>query len=81
MLFRKPEKSKKTATAPKPAGAARTPAKTSVDTPGYRGPERRRAERRNTKTERRKAVRWEPDKAERRQARGRRKVDGVWSYR
>lgn len=81
MLFRKPDKSKKTATTPKPATATGAPAKSHhVDAPNYRGPERRRAERRGA-SERRKAVRWEPDKAERRQTRGRRKVDGTWSYR
>lgn len=76
MFFRKPDKPKK------PAAATGTTAKPrAVDAPGYRGPERRRDERRGTSPERRKAVRWEPDKAERRQTRGRRKVDGAWSYR
>lgn len=82
MFFRKPDKPKKPAAAPKQAAATGTTAKPrAVDAPGYRGPERRRDERRGTSPERRKAVRWEPDKAERRQTRGRRKVDGAWSYR
>ncbi len=80
MLFRRSDQSRKPAAPPKPATAASTPAKKAIDAPGYRGPERRGTERRGA-SERRKAVRWEPDKAERRQVRGRRKVDGAWSYR
>lgn len=81
MFFRKPDKPKKPAAASKQAAATGTTAKPrAVDAPGYRGPERRRTERRDA-SERRKAVRWEPDKAERRQMRGRRKIDGAWSYR
>ncbi|GAA4501919.1 hypothetical protein [Pseudaeromonas paramecii] len=47
--------------------------------PPYTGPERRRGERRQ-QTDRRKDIRWEPDKEDRRQSPGRRKDDELLPY-
>jgi len=44
---------------------------------GYKGPERRRAERR-VNTDRRKDVRWEPGKTNRRSGSGRRAADKIF---
>ena len=46
------------------------------DKPAYHGPERRKYSRR-TVAERRQAVRWEPDKPNRRQNPGRRTTDAL----
>lgn len=81
MFFRKskPAKTRKTATAPKPAST--TPARPrTVDVPGYRGSERREQARRANAGERREAVRWEPGKGDRRQSHGRRSNDSRWRH-
>jgi len=50
-----------------------------VSTPGYRGPERRLAARRR-RDERRRAIRWEPWKNDRRQLKGRRLADRFYFH-
>lgn len=74
MFFRKKSKPVKPAGASKP----RSPATArTVDT--HRGPEQRRAVRRDA-TERRTDIRWEPGGADRRQSHGRRKTDSAWRH-
>ena len=50
--------------------------KDNSDKPHYKGPERRKFSRR-TQADRRKEIRWEPNKPCRRQATGRRAVDAL----
>lgn len=76
MFFRKKPKPAKPAGASKPRSSV---AARMVDTPGYRGPERRHEVQRDT-AERRTDVRWEPGGADRRQSHGRRKTDSAWRH-
>jgi len=48
-----------------------------MDEKAYKGPERRRSQRRKT-ADRRQEIRFEPDREDRRKNKGRRKTDGAF---
>ena len=51
--------------------------KPAMDEKAYKGPERRRSQRRKT-ADRRQEIRFEPDREDRRKNKGRRKTDGAF---